>query len=70
MGFYDDYPQEEFEPLKEFKKAKKKKKRKKLLKKAKKFFKKFRSKACDIILSTMSQMVLRFFDKKLERAFA
>ena len=67
MDFYDYYSEREFEP---FKKGKRSKKKKKFFKKAKKFFKKFRNKVIDMVLSTVSQMALRFFDKKLEKSFA
>lgn len=71
MNYYDYYLESEFEPFKYRKKGKKKsKKKKKFLKRIKKFFKRFRNKAIDMILSTMSQIALRFFDKKLEKAFA
>lgn len=71
MNSYDSYPESEFEPFEYSKKGKKKsKKKKKFLKRIKKFFKRFRNRAIDVILSTMSQMALRFFDRKLEKAFA
>lgn len=67
--YYSYYLASDFEPFRYSKKGKKPKK-KKIWKKIKKFFKRFRNRAIDMVLSTMSQMVLRFFDKKLERAFA
>lgn len=71
MDFYDFYSESEFEPIKNSKKAQKKsKKKKKFFKKIKKFFKKFRDKVIDMALLTMSQIALRFFDKKFEKAFA
>ncbi len=71
MGIYDYYSESEFEPFEYIKRGKKKsKKKKKFLKKIKKFFKRFRNRAIDMVLSTMSQVVLRYFDKKFERAFA
>lgn len=71
MSFYDYYSESEFEPFNYSRKGKKKsKKKKKLKKRIKKFFKRFRNKVIDMILSTVSQITLRFFDKKLEKAFA
>lgn len=71
MNFYGFYPKSEFEPLADSKKSKKKsKKQKKFFKKAKKFLKKLRGRVVNMILSTVSQMALHFFDKKLEKAFA
>lgn len=62
MGAYDFYSEIEFEPF-EVRKPKKKKK-------VKKFFKKLGSRVIGIALSTISQMALRWFDKKLKMVFA
>lgn len=57
--------------FKTFKSSKKgKKKQKKLLKRAKKSLRKFCDRVVDMILSTASQIAIRFFDKKFEKAFA
>lgn len=60
MDFYDYYSESQFESFKKKKKSKKKKK----------FFKKLIIRVIDKVLSTVSQIVLNFFDKKFEKAFA
>lgn len=70
MGLNDYYPESEFESFGGNKKRKKSKKKKKFLKKTKKFFRKLCDKVVNTVLSTVSQMALHFFDKKLEKAYA
>lgn len=65
---YNYYFGGEFETFKSSKKGEKK--QKKLLKRAKKSLRKFRDKVIDMILSTVSQIAIRYFDKKYEKAFA
>lgn len=68
---YNYYFEGEFETFKKSKWRKKKpKKQRKLLKKAKKFFKRLSKKVFNMVLSTASQIAIRFFDKKFEKAFA
>lgn len=67
---YNCYFDSEFELFEKGKKVKKKSKKKKFFKKVKKFFKKFRGKIVDKVLSTVSQIAIRYFDKKFEKAFA
>lgn len=67
---YNCYFEGEFEPLRDSTKTKKSKAKKKFLKKAKKFFRKLCDKVVNTVLSTLQQMTLRFFDKKLEKAYA
>lgn len=71
MDYYSYYSEREFEPFEDSSKStEKSKKKKKFWKKVKKFFVKLRDKVIDAAISTMSQMALRFFDKKMEKAFA
>lgn len=65
---YNYYFGGEFETFKSSKKGKKK--QKKLLKRAKKSLRKLRDKVIDMILSTVSQIAICYFDKKYEKAFA
>jgi hypothetical protein len=65
---YNYYFGGEFETFKKSKWMKKPKK--KLWKKTRKFFKKLCNKVIDMFLSTASQIAIRFFDKKFEKAFA
>lgn len=71
MNFDGYYSESKFEFFDNNKKSKKKsKKQKKFFKKTKKFLKKVRGKVVTMILSTVSQMALHFFDWKLKKAYA
>lgn len=71
MNYYEYYSTGKFEPFEDNSKfTEKSKKEKKFRKNVKKFFIKLLDKVIDAAISTISQVVLRYFDKKFEEAFA
>ncbi len=70
MNFYDYHSENEFEFFKDDQNFVKKSRTKKFWKKTKKIFIRILDKVVDMVLSTMSQIALRYFDKKFEKSFA
>lgn len=67
MENYGSHSEGEFEPLGGGNKSKKKKKR---FRRARKFFEKFCDRLIDTILYIISQIILNYFDRRFEKAFA
>lgn len=70
MNYYDYNTENGFEFFNDDQNSVKKSKPRKFWKKTKKFFRRVLDKVVDTILSTVSQIALRYFDKKFEKSFA